>query len=524
MGHRTTLRRLGEDLGDLLEKHEKAADLADFDRYADDPLGFVREVLDGEPWAAQETIVEAVREHPLTVVRSCNAAGKDWIAAHLVLWWVYARRGLALLTGPTERQVREIVMGEVARAWSRASDLPGELYTKSLRLGREEQAGILAFTSTQGSRLTGFHAPRMFAILTEAQGVEDFAWEGLLACATGQDDRMLAVGNPLCPSGKFFSTSRSDAWKAIQVSAEEHPNVREGEEVIPGGESEAFVERIVQELGRGSGVYRARVEGEFPDTEDEGLFRRSWLENAADRWEAHRFRREADDVDPIVAVDPARYGPDSTVLVVRRGPRLERMEAWGKASTAETVDRIRGHLKRAGVEPRYFGNHRKVGRPGVSSRLRAYRRQEMWRPGVGDVVVDTVGLGGGIHDRLEELRYETSSFNGGKSPRDGKRFLNARAEAFWELRERLEEGRIALPRDEKLFDELVAIRWKPTAQGRVQIEAKEDLKGRLGRSPDRADAVSMAFYSRAVRSTPAIELSRWGDYRKLPATGVTEMT
>ncbi|HKK27076.1 MAG TPA: hypothetical protein VKB18_03265 [Gemmatimonadota bacterium] len=95
--------------------------------------------------------------------------------------------------------------------------------------------------------------------------------------------------------------------------------------------------------------------------------------------------------------------------------------------------------------------------------------------------------------------YETSPLNGGRSPRDGKRFLNARAEAYWELRELLEAGEIALPRDEKLFDELVAIRWKPTGQGKIQIESKDDLRGRLGRSPDRAAAVSMAFYSRSVR-------------------------
>lgn len=60
--------------------------------------------------------------------------------------------------------------------------------------------------------------------------------------------------------------------------------------------------------------------------------------------------------------------------------------------------------------------------------------------------------------------------------------------------------------DRKLFDDLVAIRWKPTAQGKVQIEAKEDLKSRLGRSPDRADAVSMAFYSRAVRDRGLLSL------------------
>lgn len=73
------------------------------------------------------------------------------------------------------------------------------------------------------------------------------------------------------------------------------------------------------------------------------------------------------------------------------------------------------------------------------------------------------------------------------------------AEAYWEFRDRLETGKVALPPEEALFDELVAIRWSTTAKGKVKIESKGDLKGRLGRSPDRADAVSMTFYSRSVR-------------------------
>ena len=54
-------------------------------------------------------------------------------------------------------------------------------------------------------------------------------------------------------------------------------------------------------------------------------------------------------------------------------------------------------------------------------------------------------------------------------------------------------GRVALPRDERLWDELVAIRWKTNSAGKIQLEPKDLLRQRLGRSPDRADAVAMAF-------------------------------
>ena len=71
--------------------------------------------------------------------------------------------------------------------------------------------------------------------------------------------------------------------------------------------------------------------------------------------------------------------------------------------------------------------------------------------------------------------------------------MNARAECYWHLRDLLEEGAIALPDDPKLFDELLALQWRPTSDEKVQLESKEELKHRLGRSPDRADCVSMLF-------------------------------
>jgi len=463
-----SLRRLDAEVGELVSRHERAKDLSEFTHWQNDPVGFIRDVLSGEPWKRQIEIAESVRDSPLVVVRSANAVGKDWIAARLALWWVYCRRGLALVTGPTERQVREVVMGEVARAFHAAKDLPGELYQMALRLGSAEQAGILAFTSTEASRLTGFHAPRVLAVLTEAQGVEEFAWEGLLACVTGSEDRVLAVGNPLSPSGRFYSVSRSRNWKPIRISAEEHPNLLNGKEPIPGGPSREFMQRIASEFGEGSGIYRARVLGDFPDEGEEGLIRRSWLEEAAERFDRREFRLESARAVPIVAVDPARYGPDYTVLAVRRGPVPQKIVSWGQVSTMETVGRLQTELRRVGVLP----------------------------DGSGYVIVDEVGLGAGVLDRLKEIgyRYHAYPFNGGRRAHDQPRFLNARAESYWHLRQKLEAGEIALPRDEMLFDELVATRWRPTSDGRVQIEGKDDLKARLGRSPDRADAVAMAFY------------------------------
>lgn len=284
-------RELEERFGELLERGEQARDLSDFEPYGEDPIGFVREILGDDPWSVQEEIAEAVREHRKTAVVGCNALGKDWMCARIACWWAYAVGGLAILTGPTERQVAEVLMRkEVARA-KRAGGLPGELFTGALRV-RGEEASILAKTASGVSDLTGFHERRVLAVITEAQGVESFAWEALQACATGPEDRLLAVGNPLEASGRFHEvagpTSGGAGWHVIQASAHDHPNVREGRPVIPGGPSRQWIEDVAADYGRDSPYFVARVEGRFPESSVDGLFRRSWLDAAVERYEERR--------------------------------------------------------------------------------------------------------------------------------------------------------------------------------------------------------------------------------------------
>lgn len=199
-------RELEREYGELLQEGEPATDLDRWREYAGDPVGFVREVLGEEPWGVQVETAESVRDNRKTAVVGANALGKDWTCARLAVWWAYAVGGLAILTGPTERQVSEVLMRkEVGRA-KRAGNLPGELYTGALRI-RGEEASILAKTASGVSDLTGFHGRRVLGIITEAQGVESFAWEALQACATGPEDRLLAVGNPLEASGRFYEVA-----------------------------------------------------------------------------------------------------------------------------------------------------------------------------------------------------------------------------------------------------------------------------------------------------------------------------
>lgn len=488
---RHEVNRLEEQFGKLLDAHGGEEKLEDLGRYGDRPVEFIREVLDGKPIGPQEDIARAVLEHPRVTVQAANAVGKDWMASRLALWWVYARKGLVLLTGPTLRQIRDVLMNEIRSAWGQAEDLPGELYESALRVDREAKAEIRAFTSSDTSKLTGHHAGSMLCIITESQGIDDHVWEAMFANLASEESRLLALGNPLSPSGRFYQICRSDHWHRIQIGASDHPNVQQGREVVPGAITTRFVEDMANNFGRESPVFRSRVLGRFPDEGEEGLFRRSWLERAAQKWEAEQKHPDPDrrEIEPVVAVDPARFGADSTAVAVRRGPVIEEIITWSRKDLMETCGKVIRVLNRVGVERHVAGRGR------------------------GEVVVDAVGVGSGVVDRLDEEGYAVSGYKSSRRPRDKERFHSSRAEAYWELRERLEDGRVALPRDEELFDELLATRWRASSAGKVRLESKSDLRGRIGRSPDKADAVVMSLYSHGRRRVPSpseVGIITWG--------------
>jgi len=467
MTTKTDLKRLEAQFGALQAVH-KGADPKAFEKYRDNPAGFIEEVLGGTLYDAQREIAESVRDFPQVAVKSANAIGKDWLAARLALWFVYARRGLVLLSGPTLRQVREVLMAEVSRAWT--DELPGELFTHALRVPGSDNAGILAYTSSEVSKMTGHHADRVLAVLTEAQGVESHGFEALYACAVGESDKFLILGNPLTRSGDFARLFESDVWETFTISALDFPNVTEGKVIIPGGMTRAGVERIEREFGKGSNVYRSRVLGEFPSEDSEALIRRYWLEQSAERFRTGK----PSDVAPIIAVDPARYGNDKTACAIRRGNRIEACETWSQRDTMETVDKVVDLAEQVGVLP-YQEN------PPYSF------------PPHGRIVVDSIGIGSGCLDRLKQLRFDTREFNASRKARKSDKFQNLRAEAFWTLREQLEAGQVDIEWDALLTDELTSLQWAPNAAGKIAMESKDDLRSRIGRSCDRADATVMAL-------------------------------
>ena len=130
-----------------------------------------------------------------------------------------------------------------------------------------------------------------------------------------------------------------------------------------------------------------------------------------------------------------------------------------------------------------------------------------WRRG-GRAIVDAIGIGAGVYDRLREQGKAVEGFVASQRTdrldRSGElAFANKRAAAWWSMREMLDPAygeHVALPPDDDLTGELTAPHWRMLSGGKVVIEAKEEVKARLGRSADKADAVIQAFWQEGADS------------------------
>jgi hypothetical protein len=223
---------------------------------------------------------------------------------------------------------------------------------------------------------------------------------------------------------------------------------------------------------------------DFAAAGDDQLISLSDVESAAQR------QMREDQVSfaaKILGVDPARFGDDRSVIFPRQGL------AAGQPIIYRGIDNMT-----------------------LASRVAA--QIEEYKP---DAVFIDAGNGGGVIDRLRQLGYDIIEINFGGKPAD-PRFLNKRAEMWWELREWIRMGG-AIPNSVDLKQDLAApIYWYDSA-GRIQLEPKDDIKKRGLPSPDLADALALTFAHPVAKKTPLQQLGfsntgRRGDWN--PYDGV----
>lgn len=455
-----------------------------------DPEGFLRNILGDDPWQKQVDIINSVRENTSTVVKSCHGPGKSWLAARVALWFLFAYpHSLVITTAPTNRQVKNILWRELRVAHKNAKfPLGGKLLQQELELDDDWVAIGFTAADYDPDRFQGFHAVSVLAVIDEACGMTAPIQEAIEGILSGAHCRKLQIGNPTDPNTIFAEDFKDPTISKITITAFESPNFTKfgiTEEDIADGSwekkitgplpypalvSPQWVADRYRRWGPSNPMYQSRVLAKFPKESRDALISLALVEAAQ-----NRTLEPLGDIE--LGVDIAEMGGDETTIYKRQGPVVRLVDAYTKEETMVTV----GQIVKA---------DREVG-------------------GAAVIKVDKIGIGSGVVSRLNELVDDSSSaFNttvigvnvGETGGVDTEEFTNLKAQLFWGLRQRFEDGDIDIdPDDEELAAQLVSIKVVHTSRGQTGILSKKNIKASdrpssmASKSPDRAEGVMLAF-------------------------------
>jgi hypothetical protein len=502
-----------------------------------DPVRWIKDTLHEFIWSKQAEILESVRDNRYTAVHACHGVGKSFIASRTIAWWISTNDVddvYVVSTAPTARQVEAILWREIKKAHKKGK-LAGRINQGNQPLWKidGEEVGMGRKPADHDAHgFQGIHAKRVLVVVDEACGVPKLLWDAIDALATNEFSRVLAIGNPDDPGTHFRTICQpGSGWNVIRIDALRSPNMCRSEidkldQVEPGLTAkmydvlaECHVEPSTEEIpenvrpmltsplwvverakrwGTNSALWTSKVRGLFPDSNMEGVIPLGWVERAIDRWIEWQDAGAPElPGQPVIACDVARFGDDMTAMGKRQGNAVYTIHRFSGLDTKETTDVLLRRDPRTDME-------------GKTVRLFGQDTPHLL------YVVDVIGVGAGVVDNLRHHMRELHrphpprviGFNAseqfGLTDKNGEfGFFNNRAAAWWHLRELLDPhqpggSHIMLPDDEQLRADLTAPKWKLSDSGsppKIKVEPKEDIRERLGRSPDTGDMVVMLFWT-----------------------------
>ena len=448
------------------------------------PTAWVRDRLRESLWSKQSEIGEALVAHRRVAVKSCHGAGKSFVASRLVAWWLDTHppgTAFVVSTAPTFEQVRAVLWREIGRA-----------HAKGRLLGRVNQTewfigeGIVAMgrkpADDDATAFQGIHAEFVLVIMDEACGIPRPLWEAAHSLASNDKSRILAIGNPDDPGSHFAAVCKpGSGWHVIRIGYLDTPNFT-GESVPADLRSlligPTYVEEMRLDVGEGSAPWTSKVMGEFPTDAEDGVVPLQGVLACRRPDQTH----SAEDLLPVELGWDVGAGGDRSVVRERRGKLAGRV--WypkGKDTMAQCGD-VLGIIAQTGAT---------------------------------SIKIDSIGVGHGAADRMEELRRDGTHsarvvrVNVSESSSKPNRYHRLRDQLWWEVgRQMTTTGAWDLSQiNDATVAQLTSPKYAMDSSGRIKVEAKSDTKARLGRSPDDADALLLAFYQ--GRGQGAAFLDMW---------------
>jgi hypothetical protein len=358
----------------------------------------------------------------------------------------------SILTAPTQSQLFDALFAEVKR-W--VGELPQlmrdqvEIFSDRIELKASPDQSFMSARTSSADRpeaLAGIHSEHVLLVVDEASAVPEPVFEAASGSMSGFTATTILISNPTRNTGLFFKTHHQLAhqWFRLHVSCLESSLV-----------SPDFVQQIKDTYGETSAAYHVRVLGEFAPREDDVLIPAELVDAAMSRDVV------LDTKEPLFyGLDVARFGDDRTVLCKRQGNVVIEYRAWSGADLMQTVGRV---INEAATD------------------------------NPAEIMVDAIGLGAGVADRLREQGLNVRDVNVAEVSALNPIASKLRDEVWLTLKDWLGKRMCRLPKSEELRGELVGPTYTFLSNGKIKVEAKTDMKKRGLRSPDIADALCLTF-------------------------------
>jgi hypothetical protein len=459
----------------------KAAEIeaakAQITKWREHPSQMVRELFSVEPDPWQEEALEAFPNHQRMAFLASKGPGKtaclSWLAWNFLLTRSHPKIAATSITGDN---LSDGLWTEMAK-WLNASPLLQKhfIWTKTRIFAREHSETWWMAARTwpqsgdpdrQADTLAGLHADYILFIIDESGGVPTSVLAAAeAALATGIEAHIVQAGNPISLEGSLYAAhSRRRLWHVIEINGDPENPQRSKRISL-----QWATDYIAEHGGRDDPWVMVNVLGKFPASSLNALLTMAEVEAAMERrYTLHDIGQAA----LVLGVDVARFGDDKSSIVPRRGIQC--------------------------FQP---VNHR-----GLTSTQGAAVVARLWDTVNADgcLIDNTGGFGSGWIDNLHLLGKAPIGIGFAEKAHEPGKYYNKRAEMYWDAAQWIKRGG-ALPPSREIKEAMVKTNYTFKG-GRLLIEPKEDVKLKLGYSPDEADGFVLSFaepISAAVRRSPA---------------------
>lgn len=389
---------------------------------------------------------------------SGHGIGKDATLSLLILWYLFCHFDAQVgATAPTSEQIHDILWKELKLWIDRMPPQVANLYEWQTGYLRIKERAETWFARARTARketpeaIAGLHGEYVLIAVDEASGVPDEIYRSAEGSLTGDNTLVVLISNGTRNLGYFYDTHTSDSahWQTLQFDSEQSPIV-----------DASYVERMATKYGKESDEFKIRVSGKFPSSEQ--MNDQGWIPLITD----NQITQVSDNLPFIgrtwLGIDPSGEGDDTTRWVAR-----DRFQARVVATEATSNDKT-------------------IAR-------KTYELIQQYKIDPQDVVVGNFGVGANVRAELLLLDHlcDIQTVNEGDPASEDEIYINVRAEMDFRGRAWLIRGG-AIVGDE-LKRDIIGFAYKNNIRGRKQIMDKPNLKKRIGRSPDRADAFFMTF-------------------------------